>query len=239
MSKTVTDYLIGHHDMEQIYLSPDPYKQTFEETLDLCKWDLVKHRTGGLQFITKDSRLILASMDKSTPGAQIEKWHTRICGAWLQSINDIKVLSFADVHAAFHTLSMTNATSCTLTFSHPDILPNISRHGLPIISCDNVLQFMHDQLNNHLDLIKRGPLICRFRKYDNVQSGDVTNYTTQVMRLTRGHLLKQDDWTDWQTLEYLQLNQNADQGCFGTPTPVDKDNAVFHLVWTYNIKTLH
>jgi hypothetical protein len=44
----VTNYLIGHHDMEQIYLSPDPYKQTFEETLDLCKWDLVKHRTGGL-----------------------------------------------------------------------------------------------------------------------------------------------------------------------------------------------
>jgi hypothetical protein len=58
------------------------------------------------------------------------------------------------------------------------------------------------------------------------------------MRLTCGCLLKQDDWMDWQTLEYLQLNQYSDQGCFGAPTPVDKDEAVFHLVLTFNIKTL-
>jgi hypothetical protein len=58
------------------------------------------------------------------------------------------------------------------------------------------------------------------------------------MRLTRSHLLKHDDWMDWQTSEYLQLNQYADQGCFGAPTPVDKYNGVFHLVRTYNIKTL-
>jgi hypothetical protein len=133
---------------------------------------------------------------------------------------------------------MTNATSCTLTFSHPNILPDISQHGLPIISHDNFLQFTHDQLNNHLDLIKRGPLVRRFCKYDIVQSGDVTNYTARVMPLTRSCLLKQDDWTDWQTSEYLHLNQYVDQGCFGVPTPVDKDDAVFHLVWIYNIKTL-
>ncbi len=48
MSQTVINYLIGHHDMEQIYLSQEPYGQLFEETLDLCKWDLVKHCTGGL-----------------------------------------------------------------------------------------------------------------------------------------------------------------------------------------------
>jgi hypothetical protein len=115
-SQTVTDYLIGHHDMEQIYLSPNRYGRTLEETLDLLKWDLVKHRTGGLQFITKDSRLILASMDKTTPGARIDKWRTRIHGAWLQSINNTKVLSLANVCAAFHTLLMTNATLCTLIF---------------------------------------------------------------------------------------------------------------------------
>ncbi len=43
-----------------------------------------------------------------------------------------------------------------------------------------------------------------FHKYDIVQSGDIANYTTQVMDLTHGRLLKQDDWTDWQTLEYHQ-----------------------------------
>jgi hypothetical protein len=54
----------------------------------------------------------------------------------------------------------------------------MSQHGLPIISHDNFLQFTHDQLNNHLDLIEQDPLVCRFRKYDIVQSGDVANYTT-------------------------------------------------------------
>ncbi len=43
---------------------------------------------------------------------------------------------------------------------------------------------------------------------------------------------------DWQMSEYLQLNQYADQKCFGNPTTVVKDDAVFHLVWTYTIKTL-
>jgi hypothetical protein len=58
------------------------------------------------------------------------------------------------------------------------------------------------------------------------------------MRLTRGCLLKQDDWTDWQDSKYLQLNQYDSQGMFGDPIAVDKDDAVFHLVWTYNAKAL-
>ncbi len=58
------------------------------------------------------------------------------------------------------------------------------------------------------------------------------------MRLPRGRLLKQDDWLDWQQSEFLQLNQYADQNCFGDSTLVEIDDAVFHLVWTYNIKAL-
>jgi hypothetical protein len=58
------------------------------------------------------------------------------------------------------------------------------------------------------------------------------------MRLTRSRLLKQDDWTEWQESEYLQLDQYDKQTMFGDPVVLDKDDAVFHLVWTYNIKTL-
>ena len=70
--------------------------------------------------------------------------------------------------------------------------------------------------------------------------GDVLNTTTKVMKLTRGKLLQQQDWNDWQESEYLQLNQYEDQGMFVQPTAVLKDNAVFHLVWTYkyNIKAV-
>ena len=58
------------------------------------------------------------------------------------------------------------------------------------------------------------------------------------MKLTRGKLLRQDDWADWQELEYLQLDQYDSQGMFGDPVAVDDDAAVFHLVWTYAIKAL-
>ena len=58
------------------------------------------------------------------------------------------------------------------------------------------------------------------------------------MQFTRGRLLKQVDWMDWQDLEYLQLDQYDKQTMFGDPVAMEKDDAVFHLVWTYNIKAL-
>jgi hypothetical protein len=71
-----------------------------------------------------------------------------------------------------------------------------------------------------------------------VDDGDVLNYVTWVMKLTRGKLLQQDDWTDWQEPEYLQLDQYDTQGMFGNPVaPTDKD-VIFHLVWTYAVKAV-
>jgi hypothetical protein len=58
------------------------------------------------------------------------------------------------------------------------------------------------------------------------------------MRLTRGKLLKQADWSDWQTSEYLQLDQYYNQGMLGNPHIATVDDSVFHLVWTYNVKAL-
>ena len=91
---------------------------------------------------------------------------------------------------------------------------------------------MHDQLNNRLDLLEEGLQLQRTRTYDIVASGDILNYTTRVMKLTRGKLLRQDDWNDWQDSEYMQLNQYDSQGMFSEP--VANDAAVFHLVWTYD-----
>ena len=76
---------------------------------------------------------------------------------------------------------------------------------------------------------------CR-PSYELVKSGDVLNMVTRVMRLTRGKLLKQPDWDEWQTSEYLQLDQYDAQGMFGQPVPMVEDMSVFHSVWTYAIK---
>jgi hypothetical protein len=58
------------------------------------------------------------------------------------------------------------------------------------------------------------------------------------MKLTRGKLIQQTDWSDWQDSEYLQLNQYDSQGMFGDPVVTKEGDAIFHLVWTYNIKAV-
>jgi hypothetical protein len=68
------------------------------------------------------------------------------------------------------------------------------------------------------------------RKSDIVDSGNVLNYTARVMKLNRGKLMNQDDWTDWQESEYLQLDQYDTQGKFGTSVSAKDDDAIFHLV---------
>jgi hypothetical protein len=168
----------------------------------------------------------------------IDKWRSRIRGVWLVSIGDTAVSTLAEVQLAIQLLCQRNAHSCLLTFTHPEFSPGISYNGLPIISCDDFSQLTHDQLINRLDLLAAGPRFPRVQKYSIVESGDVRQYVTRVMRLTRGRLLKQDDWTDWQKSEYLQLNQYWDQGCLGMPIAIAQNDAVFHLVWTYNIKAV-
>ncbi len=59
------------------------------------------------------------------------------------------------------------------------------------------------------------------------------------MKLTCGKLIQQTDWSDWQDSKFLQLNQYNSQGMFGDPVETNDDDAIFHLVWTYNIKAVN
>jgi hypothetical protein len=67
-------------------------------------------------------------------------------------------------------------------------------------------QLNHDQLNNRVDLIEGSLQVKCMRQYNVIDSGNVLNYTTRIMKLTRGKLLKRDDWSDWQNSEFLQLD---------------------------------
>jgi hypothetical protein len=55
-------------------------------------------------------------------------------------------------------------------------------------------------------------------------------------KLTRGRLIKQSDWDEWQAAEWKQLDQYWSQFMFGQPVQVKTREHVFHLVWTYKIK---
>ena len=210
-------------------MSPCPYHNAFEEEINLRKFDMTKHPTAGLCFFEKDNRIHLATMSPHTPGDRIHYWRTNIRGAWLIAINGTIITSIADAQNAFEQLRLSQAKEATLTFAHPEVSRDISNKGLPILSTEDFSQATLDQLNNRKDILYR-------KSYDVVDSGHVLNYTTKVSRLTRGKLLQQQDWDDWHQSEYLQLDQYDSQGMFGEPTAVTTDDAIFHLVWTYNIK---
>ena len=234
-----TDFGVNRSDMMTVYMSPDPYHDSFEQPLDLRKFSLTSHPTGGLDLHESDDRVHLKRMIPSTPAAKIADWRTRLRGAWLIRVGDATVSSIDDVRRALNDLVTNGAASTSLLFSHPEVRPNLSHDGVPIVSAAPFSLATHNQLNFRWEfstvadyLRNSGP------RYEVVTSGDVRNMTTRAMRLTRGKLLKQADWTDWQSSEYLQLDQYYNQGMLGNPHVATEDDSVFHLVWTYNVKAL-
>jgi hypothetical protein len=220
-------------------MSPNPYHEAFLQTIDLQKFDLTKHSTVGLEFYKSGGRLHLCSITPSTPAAMIPDWHSRVHGAWLIKANNKEVSSIEDVAMAFRVVDVDHRASVSLLFSHPEIRPNLSKDGLPIVSSSLLSLQAHDQLNNRWEFTTVAEHLTTSKPtYTFFNSGDVLNVTTRVMRLTWGKLLKQPDWEDLQMSEFLQLDQYNAQGMFGQPVPQLEDMVVFHSVWTYIIKAI-
>jgi hypothetical protein len=99
---------------------------------------------------------------------------------------------------AFARESTNNPGHVTLLFLHPEVRPNISYDGLPIMSSSLFSQHIHDQLNKCWDFLTVADYLQKAPPYDIVPDGDVLNYATKVMKLTRGKLIQQQDWADWQ-----------------------------------------
>ncbi len=75
------------------------------------------------------------------------------------------------------------------------------------------------------------PDVPKTRQCGNVTyDGEVYNFTSLAMRLTRGKLIKTANWNEWQQSEFTMLDQYEAQGLFGTPVKVDSNEAVFKLV---------
>ncbi len=99
------EFQVDCSSMDMIYMSPTPYYDTFDEVIDLQRFDLAKHSTVGLSLLEKNEQLILAHMSSGTPSAKIPRWHTWLRGAWLVKIEDHIVTSFDDAQNAFVALS--------------------------------------------------------------------------------------------------------------------------------------
>jgi hypothetical protein len=237
-SDILSEYLIGKRDMATVYMSPDPYFEAFDETVDVRKFKLKKHHTAGLCLVQMDNCLILGGIAPITPAACIPHWRSRLKGAWLIKVGDMLVFTITDAQAVFAKAHDSNFPNITLLFSHPKICQDTSHDGLPIVSSTSFSQIVHDQMNNSWDFSTVADYLNKPLPYDIIKDGDVLNYVTKVMKLTRGKLLQQDNWSDWQDSEYLQLDQYDAQGMFGDPVDSKEEDAIFHLVWTYTINAV-
>ena len=166
-------FKIGVSDMDMIYMSPDSYHKASEQTVDLRKFDMATHHTGGLNLFESDGRVHLASISPSTPTARIHDWCTRIRGAWLVKVDTTPVANIADVTTAFTELRLNHAISTTLLFSHPEIRPSLSQNGTPIVSSAPFSQLTHDQLNNRWEFLTVVDHLQTCKpSYEIVDSGD-------------------------------------------------------------------
>jgi hypothetical protein len=232
------EFKVNQSSMDMIYMSPDPYHDAFNEVIDLRCFKLEKHSTAGLAFLEKNGCIILAHISPSTPCAKIPRWFTWMCGAWLIKIGDHHITSIDDTQKAFKAITSAGVMSAQLLFAHPEVRLDISRCGLPIVSSEPFSLLTHAQLNDLWEFPTVAKHLHKDPTYEIVDSGEVLNIVTQVMRLKYGKLLKQPDWNEWQDLEFLQLDQYDAQGMFGTPVLVDSEAAVFHSVLTYAIKAV-
>jgi hypothetical protein len=118
----------------------------------------------------------LATMSPSTPAAKILDWRAQIRGAWLIKINDCLVMTIEEVWNTFTDLHTQGSQTATLLFAHPEIQPNLSHNGLPIVSSALFSQSTHDQLNNRWEFSTVADHLCSTRPaHSLVSSGDVLN----------------------------------------------------------------
>jgi hypothetical protein len=178
----------------QIYLSPSPYHEAFEEEIDIRKWSSTNdHQTAGFSIIKNQDRLILANILRSTPAARIDKWRSRCRGAWIMEVNGIPVHEIDDVADILYKCKSSGYKSVSILMSHPEIKSGLTSKGIPQIHIDQ----LNPKFILNLDHIakQRAPV---------VESAGVFQYS--FYKLTRGKLVKQDDWCDWQASEWKQLD---------------------------------
>lgn len=208
----------------QVYLSPCPFHEAFEETLDIRQWNPSNdHKAAGLSIIQSGDRLILGNIIKSTPAAKIDKWRSRCRGAWITNVDGTPVNSILQVQEILERAKLDGKSTCQILLAHPEIKQGLTSMGIPQLHID---QLNPKYILNLDNIIKQDA--------NKISDGGVWNWA--FSKLTRGKLIRQNDWDEWQQSEWKQLDQYYSQGMFGNPTEVLDRSQVFHLVWTYNIK---
>jgi hypothetical protein len=229
---------INNGDLEMVYLSPSPFLDAFEETIDLRKFDPTRFPTAGLECEELNGKIYLRAMTPSSPSAKIRAWRSRLRDAHVIAIDNKHVSTIDDIINVFLLLSTAGAKKCSLLLEHSAIREGLVESGIPQVNVDQMnSRFAFADTNVMTqEQFDRWFASLPASFYELVNEGGVINLVTACNKLTRRTLLQQDDWSDWEKSEWKQLDAYETQFMFGDPVPRLKDMAVFNLIWSYNIK---
>ena len=233
----VDEYNITKKDLAQIYISPHPYDDAFEEELPLATYKAADHPTAGMEFDLVDDRLTLTTICPGAPAHRISRWKSRLRNAWLAQIDGQVVKSVEDVRRLLTAAAAAKQQSCTLLFARPEIKHGLTNSGIPQVNIDQ----LNPRTRLRVDRSSPTGIPMTTNTVATLRDPDGGVYSWQnasAYKLTRGALMKSPDWDDWLQSEFAQLDQYDAQGMFGDPVQATRDLSIFNLVWSYAVKEL-
>ena len=129
---------ICQKDMMMVYLSPHPFRNSFEEDFRLRYFDSCKHPTAGLVCIEHNGRLYVKDIQPSSPAAKIQAWRSRIRNAWLIKVDDEEVSKIEDIERIMTRLATAKSPSCWLLMAHSELKDGLVESGIPQINVDQL-----------------------------------------------------------------------------------------------------
>ena len=232
-ASAVDHFGITQNDVDQVYFSPHHFGYSSEELFTYMGSASTVHPTAGLELEELDNRVFIRDIAPGTPTAKIPRWKTRLRNTCLLAINGSPVTSISDATSLIAALPTTSRGQCRLLVSASEIRDGLTNEGIPQLTLDQLNPWHFFKISSHTGTYANSTLA---RMIHQSWDGGVLQYITRAHKLTRGVLLKQPDWKEWQQSEFLQLDQYELQGMFGDPVLLSNGNAVFNLVWTYAIK---
>ena len=73
-------------DVLPFIFSPNPYRSTFEERLEIRQYHMCREEMRGMVFVNRGGHLTLKDIVRSAPAARTHAWHTRIRGVSLWKV---------------------------------------------------------------------------------------------------------------------------------------------------------
>ena len=192
------------------------------------------HPTMGLEIYKNGTgQIVLDKCAPSTPAARLPKWRSQLKLARIKKVHDTPIKHSIDIINAIAQAKTEGLKYINISFALEKRVDMHPQLGIP--------QLHYDQLcviNMHHHVAITGETILQDIT-EGIPDHNTTNQVDVKTRLTRKKLLIQEDWPDWETSEFLQLDQYALQGMFGKPTALPTNNQDFNIlpmIWNYLLK---